>query len=101
MIKGLITYFIDGEERFLLGNDSYTKEEFEELKKSNYQKDFEAGYRDRKAHYYDKWYRYNRWDEGKAYDDGCQKAVNEPHSKKWVEEDEHFHIIEVIESKIN
>ena len=34
------------------------------------------GYRDRKAGYYDKWFRYNRADEGAAYDAGCVRAVN-------------------------
>ena len=35
------------------------------------------GYLDRCSGYYDKWYRYNRSDEGKAYDRGVQKALEE------------------------
>ena len=35
------------------------------------ERDIEIGYRDRLAEYYDKWYRYNRKDEGKAYDKGA------------------------------
>jgi hypothetical protein len=34
------------------------------------------GYRDRLAGFYDKWYRYNREDDGAAYDAGCVRAVN-------------------------
>ena len=32
--------------------------------------DFNSGKNDKKAGYYDKWYRYNRKDDGAAYDDG-------------------------------
>lgn len=39
-------------------------------------KDEEAGYNDRVNGYYDKWYRYNRRDNGAAYDRGCVKAVD-------------------------
>jgi len=38
--------------------------------------DFEAGKRDRLAGYYDKWYRYNRLDDGAAYDAGCVHVVS-------------------------
>jgi hypothetical protein len=34
------------------------------------------GKRDRLAGYYDKWYRYNREDDGAEYDRGCVEAVN-------------------------
>lgn len=37
--------------------------------------DFEKGFRDRMAGYYDKWYRYNRQDSGQAYDRGVESAV--------------------------
>lgn len=36
--------------------------------------DFMSGQRDKKAGYYDKWYRWNRNDEGKAYDDGFRSV---------------------------
>lgn len=32
--------------------------------------DFKNGESDKKAGFYDKWYRYNRLDDGKAYDEG-------------------------------
>ena len=38
--------------------------------------DFNAGKKERMAGYYDKWYRYNRYDDGNAYDQGCLEAVN-------------------------
>ena len=37
--------------------------------------DEQKGYSDRLAGYYDKWYRYNRADDGAAYDKGCVKAI--------------------------
>jgi len=38
-------------------------------------KDFRAGKRERMVGYYDKWYRYNRQDDGAAYDDGVKAAI--------------------------
>ena len=38
--------------------------------------DEQRGYKDRLAGFYDKWYRYNRTDDGAAYDRGCVKAVS-------------------------
>jgi len=37
--------------------------------------DEKRGYSDRKAGFYDKWFRYNRPDDGASYDIGCKKAV--------------------------
>lgn len=51
--------------------------ELTDLTTSNYEKDEQRGYEDRMAGYYDKWYRYNRLDEGKAYDLGVQRALKE------------------------
>ena len=34
------------------------------------------GYNDRKAGYYDKWFRYNRKDDGALYDKGVVRAVD-------------------------
>ena len=38
--------------------------------------DESRGYNDRLAGFYDKWYRYNRNDDGSDYDKGCIRAVN-------------------------
>ena len=40
------------------------------------QRDERHGAKDAKAGYYDKWYRYNRNDEGEAYDKGFNAAEN-------------------------
>jgi hypothetical protein len=37
--------------------------------------DFNCGKRDKKGGYYDKWYRYNRKDDGAAYDAGFKSIV--------------------------
>ena len=37
--------------------------------------DFIAGKKERMAGYYDKWYRYNRRDDGAAYDSGVKAAI--------------------------
>lgn len=47
---------------------------------ASYDADFKAGQRDKKAGYYDKWYRYNRRDDGEAYDAGF-KSVDFPKGK--------------------
>lgn len=39
------------------------------------QRDEDRGYKDRLSGHYDKWYRYNRSDDGAAYDRGCVRAV--------------------------
>ena len=45
-------------------------------KKTRHTTDEQRGYIDRIAGFYDKWYRYNRSDDGAAYDTGCVKAVD-------------------------
>ena len=63
----------------------------------HYMRDYRHGYEDRQNHVYDKWYRYNRRDNGKAYDAGSTAYVLEDHSDKWIEEDqENFNLIECI-----
>lgn len=77
-------------ERFIpfnIGKDKYyidkvtekmiSDEEFQKITSANYEKDKQRGYEDRKIGYYDKWYRYNRLDEGKAYDEGVRLALKE------------------------
>ena len=94
--KGLIiVYMIDGQQMiYVKSHDAtYTLEEFEKMENERIEQDRKRGYEDRKAHYYDKWYRYNRPDDGKAYDEGCVKCVNERQTKKWYEDDEAFTII--------
>lgn len=69
----------------------YTQEDLDVIAAA----DEKRGYEDRKAHCYDKWYRYNRRDNGAAYDRGVVKFVNEKHTNKWSKEDEcDFRLIE-------
>ena len=42
-----------------------------------YRKDMEAGARDAKAGFYDKWYRHNRVDDGAAYEAGWMANKDE------------------------
>lgn len=91
----MITYYINGEMRYLLANgESITPAQYEAIKAETEKKDEAAGYRDRKAGYYDKWYRYNRADNGAAYDRGCVRAVNEGKCA------DDFHIIECMEAAV-
>lgn len=46
------------------------------MTETNYN-DFKAGQRDHKAGVYDKWYRWNRRDDGAAYDDGFKSITND------------------------
>jgi hypothetical protein len=43
--------------------------------------DVERGYNERMAGFYDKWYRYNRKDEGAEYDKGVVLATNSTECK--------------------
>ena len=44
--------------------------------------DFLAGKKERTAGYYDKWYRYNRDDNGAAYDSGVKVAIDSGKAKE-------------------
>jgi hypothetical protein len=55
------------------------------------QSDYDRGKIDRLAGYYDKWYRYNRQDDGAEYDRGALDAVNSGKCP------EHFTLIESYE----
>ena len=41
-------------------------------------KDHLMGKKDRLSGYYDKWYRWNRADDGRAYDAGVKEAIADP-----------------------
>jgi hypothetical protein len=77
-------YHVDGkidgltEQEFNRFCDLNSKLESIKLKTRTAKSDIEQGQCDKKAGYYDKWYRYNRIDDGKAYDKGfnsveCEK----------------------------
>ncbi len=74
----IATYFIGTQKRYLVADGvSLSEEEWNSIVKKTARQDEEQGYKDRKAGFYDKWYRYNRQDDGAAYDRGCVRAVNE------------------------
>lgn len=74
----MIQFFIDREPRYLhpVTGEVFTQEQMDKLEQERIKKDRKAGYRDRMVGYYDKWYRYNRLDNGKAYDEGSIEAAN-------------------------
>ena len=45
--------------------------------------DEQRGYSDRVNGYYDKWYRYNRQDDGAEYDRGCRRARDSGKCVAW------------------
>lgn len=83
--------YIRGNDTFYaLGDILYTEKELDAMDEKTHKEDKEKGYTDRKNHSYDKWYRYNRKDNGKAYDSGVVKCVNEAEKfgMKWSKKDE-------------
>lgn len=92
--KGLQKFVRGKETYYALGENLYTEQELVKMDEERQKKDEQRGYSDRMAHCYDKWYRYNRSDNGAAYDRGVDGCGNEKHNKKWLEEDEGFYIIE-------
>jgi hypothetical protein len=72
-----IQYFIDKQPRFIYHNLVYTAEALDQIYKNTVKIDVEKGYADRMVGYYDKWYRYSREDNGKAYDKGVELATKE------------------------
>lgn len=76
----MIKFFIDREPRYLFPatGEVLTQEEVDKMERERIERDWKAGHNDRMAGYYDKWYRYNRRDNGKAYDEGQQEALKNP-----------------------
>lgn len=89
--KKLCTHFyMDMQNHYILPDGSVKTEvelNLEYIKTA--ETDIQSGYHDRMVGYYDKWYRYTRADEGRAYDIGCQLALKNPECA------DEFHIIEV------
>ena len=59
----------------MIGNQSYTESEVQAMQAETADKDEAYGFADRMNGIYDKWYRYNRRDEGAAYDKGQKRAA--------------------------
>lgn len=79
-MSGLVEFQVDRVPFWLdpVTQKVFSQDDLDRLEKERVIKDRKAGYRDRMAGYYDKWYRYNRRDEGYAYEEGQQKAVQNP-----------------------
>jgi len=75
-IKQSVKYFRRGEDAYLWNQKSYSFEELQDAYRETAERDIKAGYEDRLAGYYDKWYRYRRADEGYAYDLGVRLAAD-------------------------
>lgn len=90
--KKAIAYFIGGKQMFLgFDNQSFTKEEIDQNYFETACKDIQRGYEERMVGWYDKWYRYSRTDEGRAYDAGQRMAADNPKCPA------EFNIIEIAE----
>lgn len=79
-----VTLYANGDDKLI------TREELADAYIVTATKDFINGYNERMVGYYDKWYRYNHADEGRAYDAGVKRAIN--NTKCSIE----FHIIECL-----
>ena len=75
-IKAAIKYMVGGKPMYLYANEKMTKEDIDKAYIETASKDIKWGYEQRGVGYYDKWYRYNRADEGRAYDMGVWLAAN-------------------------
>ena len=69
-------YFIGCTPMFLYAGEHMTKEQIDAAYIETASKDIKYGYEERAVGYYDKWYRYNRADEGRAYDMGVRLAAD-------------------------
>lgn len=68
-------YFIGYTPMFLYAGEQMTKEQIDAAYIETASKDIKNGYNERGVGYYDKWYRYSRADEGRAYDLGVKLAA--------------------------
>ena len=76
-IAKAIRFHKGNEEMFDYYGTIYTKAELDEAYKTTAAKDIRNGYNERMVGYYDKWYRYSRADEGRAYDLGVRLAADD------------------------
>lgn len=72
-----IKYFLDTKEMYIYAGQIFTREQIDNAYLDMAMKDVKFGFDQRMVGYYDKWYRYNRADEGRAYDIGVRRALEE------------------------
>lgn len=75
-IRRATAYYIGNTPMFLYAGERMTREEIDEAYLETAGKDIRAGYEQRGVGFYDKWYRYNHADEGRAYDLGVMLAAS-------------------------
>lgn len=67
--------FADGHPMYIWATVEYDENGIKEAYIETAMKDIKNGYDERMIGWYDKWYRYNHADEGRAYDAGVKKAT--------------------------
>ena len=82
----MIEFFVDKEKHYLckITDKVYTQADIDKMEQKRIKRDRKAGCSDCKAGYYDKWYRYNRKDGGKAYDEGWQEQNSRQYTETLV-----------------
>ena len=75
-IEKSTVYYIDRQARYIYAGESHTQEQLDAEYAKTAEKDIRNGYNERSVGYYDKWYRYSRADEGRAYDLGVRLAAS-------------------------
>ena len=80
-IARAIRFFVDGSDRYIFGGKAETKETLDAEYSKTATKDIQRGYEERMGGWYDKWYRYSRADEGRAYDLGVKLAASRDNCK--------------------
>ena len=83
-IERAIPYQISGAQTYLLDGESMTLDEINNEYLGTALRDMLNGYNERSAGWYDKWYRYSRWDGGWAYDFG-QRIAQGPDRLNYIE----------------
>ena len=76
-IKRAVKFYEGQVVKYIYADKVYTENELNDAYIETAMKDIKYGYDERMVGYYDKWYRYNRADEGRAYDIGVRRATEE------------------------
>lgn len=77
-IARAVRYYVDMIPVYLYAGEKMSRQEIDLAYLETAAKDIRAGFNDRSVGYYDKWYRYNHADGGRAYDLGQRLAADRP-----------------------
>jgi hypothetical protein len=75
-IREAVKFYVGQTPMYLYAGESMTREQIDAAYLETAKKDVKRGYDERGVGYYDKWYRYTRADEGRAYDIGVRLAAD-------------------------